>query len=307
MNLIKEIKEFIKNNKKPLIVLLGPTASGKTGLSLKIAKEINGEIISTDSRQIYREMEVGTDSILPEDQCGVPHHMLGITAPDSPLTLADYKEMALNVIEGIYKRGNLPILVGGTGLYVSAIIEGYDVPRIPPNKKLREELEKMAKEKGNEYLHKRLAKVDPETAENIHPNNLRYVIRAIEINETKGENKKDSKRVNGFHPFLIGIVWPRKELYDRVNLRVDLQLKRGLVDEVRKLVARGYDENLPAMSSLGVKEIIPYVKGEMSLEECVEILKRNTRRYAKRQMTWLKRYDNVQWLTPEDLEKIIKE
>ena len=310
MALLKDLTSFTKSAKKPLIVILGATAAGKTEISLKIAHHINGEIISTDSRQIYQEMDIGNDIILPEEQDGVPHHMLAIAKPDETITLAEYKDMAMKIIDEIYERGAIPMLVGGTGLYISAIIEGYDVPRIPADKKLREKLEKEVKEKGPESIHKKLEKLDPEAAERIHPNNVRYVIRAIEVAShaaKRSDLKKTKKKSPSFDTYMIGIKRPREEIYQRINDRVDQgQVQRGLVEEVRKLVEKGYDENLPAMSSLGVKEIIPYIKGEMPLEECLEILKRNTRRYAKRQTTWLKRYKDVNWLTTDEVEKVVE-
>ncbi|MBI4975072.1 tRNA (adenosine(37)-N6)-dimethylallyltransferase MiaA [Candidatus Peregrinibacteria bacterium] len=330
MPLKSDLKKIIKSSNKPLIVVLGPSASGKTDLSLKIAKEIDGEIISTDSRQIYKGMRIAADTILSKSQKGIPHHMIEIVSPDKTLSLAEYKEEALKIIEKIYKKGKTPILVGGTGLYISAIIEGYNIPKIPPNKKLRATLQKEAKEKGNIYVHEKLKKLDQNTAEKIHPNNLRYVIRAIEVSLAKNKNKimrahgasaqrgeqsgfascetkraYQAKENPKFDLFIIGISWPREELYERIAARVDRQVERGLVDEIKKLLSKGYKKNLPSMSALGAKEIIPYIKGKKSLEECITILKMNTKRYAKRQMTWFRRYDNVKWLTPKELKKYI--
>ncbi|HPU94854.1 MAG TPA: tRNA (adenosine(37)-N6)-dimethylallyltransferase MiaA [Candidatus Gracilibacteria bacterium] len=302
-DLKKELKSFLKKAKNPLIVVLGPTASGKTALSIEIAHLVKGEIISTDSRQIYKGMEIGTDAISEKEQDGVPHHMLGIVTPDREFSLAEYKDEALKKIEEIKKRGNIPMLVGGTGLYISSIMEGYDVPRIAPNKKLREKLYKEAEKHGNEYLHARLAKLDAASAEKIHPNNVRYVVRAIEINLLGGKNKIDNKKKKSpFDIFMVGLEWPRDELYERIDMRVDRQLERGLIDEVKKLLKK-YDEDLPAMSSLGLKEIVPYIKGEKSLEECTEILKKNTRNYAKRQLTWFRRYKNINWIPCETTKK----
>jgi len=305
-DLKRELKSFLKKAKNPLIVVLGPTASGKTGLSIEIAHLIKGEIISTDSRQIYKGMEIGTDAISEKEQDGVPHHMLGIVTPDREFSLAEYKDEALKKIEEIKKRGNIPMLVGGTGLYISSIMEGYDVPRIAPDKKLREKLYKEAEKYGNEYLHAKLAKLDPVSAKKIHPNNVRYVVRAIEINLSSGKNKIDKKKkTQSFDVLMIGLEWPRDELYERIDMRVDRQFERGLVKEVKKLLKK-YDENLPAMSSLGVKEIVPYIKGEKSLDECVKILKKNTRNYAKRQLTWFRRYENINWIqckTPKKPQK----
>ncbi len=296
MNLLKDLKSFLKTTKNPLIVILGPTASGKTAISLKIAKEIDGEIISTDSRQIYRGLEIGSDALPKDQQEGIPHHMMGIVDPDREYSLAEYKDEAEKIITEIRKRDHIPMLVGGTGLYISALTENYDVPRVPPDKKLREELYKEAEEKGGEALHARLAELDPEAANAIHPNNLRYVVRALEINLKTGKPKQDTKTSEP-NPdvFMIGIERPREEIYERINERVDTQDQRGLIDEVTKLLDKGYDENLPSMTSLGVKEIIPFIRGEQTLEECKETLKQNTRNYAKRQGTWFRRYPQIHW------------
>jgi len=303
MNILKEVKNFVKSHKKPLIVVLGPTASGKTDLSLQIAKAINGEIISTDSRQLYKGLEIGSDIIPEEKREGVIHHMLGISEPKNTITLAEYQDMANAEIKEIFKRKHIPMLVGGTGLYISAITQGYQLPRMEPDLKLRARLFKQAEKHGNEYLYKKLQKLDPAAAKRIHPNNIVYVTRAIEINMIKKENKKDAQIDPQYDVFMVGIEWPREKLYERIGLRVDNQIKRGLVKEVKTLLKKGYNETLPAISSLGAKEIIPYIRGESTLEECVELLKKNTRNYAKRQMTWFRRYKNVKWLKPEDLNK----
>jgi len=202
------------------------------------------------------------------------------------------------------------MLVGGTGLYISAITEGYDVPRVPADKAFRAKIQEEADEKGTHYIHKRLQKLDPEAAKKIHPNNLRYVIRALEINLKTGENKIDKKSpttetTTQFDTFMIGIDWPREELYERVEQRVEIQLKRGLVKEVENLLANKYDPELPAMSSLGAKELFPFIQGEATLEECTDQLKQNTRNYAKRQMTWFRKYKDIHWITPEELDKML--
>ncbi|MEK7672255.1 MAG: tRNA (adenosine(37)-N6)-dimethylallyltransferase MiaA [Patescibacteria group bacterium] len=304
MDLKKDLRKFLKTAKKPLIVVLGPTASGKTDLALKLAKMVKGEIISTDSRQIYRDMDISTDAILEKNQEKIPHHLLRITDPDQTFTLAEYSDLALKTIKAIYKKKKIPLLVGGTGLYISSIIEGYKVPKIAPDKKLREKLTKEAEKKGNEFLYKKLVELDPEAAKTIHPNNLRYVIRALEINMTGGQNKVDDKsKKSPFDLFIVGVEWPREKLYERINKRVDQQIKRGLVKEVETLLKK-YDAKLPSMSSLGIKEIVPHVNGKKKLEECVETLKQNTRNYAKRQLTWFRRYDDINWLKPSEVKKI---
>ncbi|MBU1151207.1 tRNA (adenosine(37)-N6)-dimethylallyltransferase MiaA [Patescibacteria group bacterium] len=303
MDLLKDLTSFVETAKKPLVVILGPTAAGKTAISLKIAKHINGEIISTDSRQIYKYMDIATDVISPQEQDNIPHHLLTFAEPDQLIDMATYKNLALKKIEEIYSRKHIPMLVGGTGLYISAIIEGYNLPSVPPNPKLRLELEQQAKNEGKESVHDILKKLDPKSAEKIHPNNLRYTIRAIEI--AKSGQKPNQKQKSPFDLFTIGLTLPREELYEKINNRVDQQKNSGLLEEVQNLTNKGYDENLPSMTSLGVKEIIPYLRGEMPLENCLETLKQNTRHYAKRQLTWLKRYDNVNWLSKEDVQEIL--
>jgi tRNA dimethylallyltransferase len=299
-DLVENLEKFLEKAEKPLIVILGPTASGKTSLSLDLAAQFDGEIISTDSRQIYRHMDIATDAILEKDMKGISHHLLRIVEPDQVLTLAEYKALALEKIEEIYSRKKVPILAGGTGLYITSIIEGYSVPRVAPNEKLRQRLTEEAKKYGNEYLYNKLKELDPQAAEKIHPNNLRYVIRAIEINKETGGNKQDQKmHKSPFDVFMIGINWPREKLYQRINARVDQQRDSGLLEEVKALLAKDYARDLPSMTSLGVKEIIPYLENEMSLDDCLEILKQNTRRYAKRQMTWFRRYQNVYWINKD--------
>lgn len=304
MNLIEDCTSFIKGKSEPIIVILGPTASGKTSLSLNIAKAINGEVISTDSRQIYREMPITTAVATKEEQDGVPHHLLEFRNPNQALSLGEYKDLATQKINEIYERGAIPILVGGTGLYISAIIEDYDIPRIPPNTLLREQLQREVEAHGSEFIHEKLERLDPESAKKIHPNNVPYIVRAIEINLFSGSKKID-KKSSKYSAFIIGIDWPREELYERINKRTDIMLKNGMLKEVQALLDRGYDEKLPSMTSVGVKEIIPYLKGEEALEQSLETLKRNTRRYAKRQMTWFRRYDNVKWITPDQLKNVV--
>lgn len=300
MNILSKIKNHIKDNPKPLIVILGPTAAGKTAFSLKLAKEINAEIISTDSRQIYREMRISTDALAPEEQGAVPHHLIEICDPDQTLSMAEYRDRALQIIEEIYQRGHVPMLVGGTGLYISAIAEDYQLTRVPPNPKLRAKLEK----EDADELHQRLKKQDPQAAENIHPNNKRYTIRALEILASGQKKSSEKAEKSPFQTLMIGIQRPREEIYQRIEKRVDEQIERGLIGEVKGLLEK-YDPQLPSMSSLGVKEIIPYIKGEQSLEEASNILKQNTRHYAKRQMTWFRRYNDVLWLTPEEITEIL--
>ncbi|KAB3534044.1 tRNA (adenosine(37)-N6)-dimethylallyltransferase MiaA [Alkaliphilus pronyensis] len=280
-------------------MIFGPTAVGKTKTSIKIAEKLNGEIISADSMQIYRYMDIGTAKPTVEEQGGIPHHLLNAVYPDEEFTVADFQEEAKALITDITSRNKLPIVVGGTGLYFNSLIYNMDFTNTISNWQLRQKLEAEAKSKGNKHLHDKLREIDPAAAVRIHPNNVKRVIRALEVNYEGGENMGSFKEDispnddNDFH--IIGLNREREELYNRINQRVDIMLEQGLVEEVKALLAKGYSTELIAFKGLGYKEIIKYLKGECSLEEAVEVLKRDTRRYAKRQLTWFKRYDNVSW------------
>lgn len=297
----KEIKEFLslckKSNSKPLIVVFGPTASGKTAFSVELAKEIDAEIISADSRQIYKEMPISTALVTKEEMQGIPHHMIAFRKADEPLSMAEYKEMATKFIEDIIKRNKIPMLVGGTGLYISSIIDNYQMPEVPPNKKLRKELEELAKEKGKEAVHEILKKLSPKKADEIHANNLRYTVRAIEIAKSNAKQMPTIGKPK-FQTFIINLEWPRDLLYNRINQRVEMMINQGLIEEINSLLKKNYENTLPAMTSVGVKEIIPYLEGKTTKEDAVELLKKNTRNYAKRQITWSKRYKNVLNICP---------
>ncbi len=306
MNFLEDIETFLRagDTKKPaLIVVLGPTASGKTLLSLKLAHLFGGEIVNADSRQIYRGMDIGTDKLPVQKQEGIRHHLYDIVNPDGEFTVAEYKRLALKTIDEIRMRGNVPILCGGTGLYISAVIENYQIPEVPPQPDLREKYEIFFKENGAEALHRLLQEKDPDTAEKIHPNNVRYVIRALEINEFTGTDRRERRGAPIFNVFMIGIDLDRDELYERINRRVDELIGNGLINEVKTLLMKGYSEKLSSMSSLGYPEIISYIKGEISLEEAAEEIKKNTRNYAKRQMTWLRRYHEVHWINRTEVDK----
>lgn len=290
--------------KPPLIVVLGPTASGKTSLSIRIAKAFNGEVVSADSRQIYKYMDVVTEKVTEAEMQGVPHYLINIVEPDGEFTLADFKRHALKYITEILRRRHVPILCGGTGLYVNTIVENYQIPQVAPNFGLRQELNRYFERYGALALHKLLQERDPEAAEKIHPNNVRYVIRALEINLGGNMNKRDEKGEQQFNVFSVGIDWPREVLYDRINRRIDAQVDRGVLNEVKTLLMKGYGESLPSMSSLGYSELISYVKGQTDLQSALENFKKNTRNYAKRQLTWFRRYKDVRWIPPEELEEI---
>jgi tRNA dimethylallyltransferase len=310
MPTIERVRTFLleaeKTGKKPLLVVLGPTASGKTAFSLKLALEVDGEIISTDSRQIYREMDLGTDKISPKIRAKVPHHMIDIRDPDQPYSLADFQREAKRVIADIHRRKKVPMLVGGTGLYISSIVNNYQLPTAPPDQKIRQELEKELEKEGAESLHKMLSELDPLAASKIHPNNHRYLIRALEINLTTQKTTEEQKKTKEcpYEVFQIGINWPNEVLYDRINRRVGEQVEEGLVEETQKLYAR-YDKTLPSMTGLGYKQIIQYLDGDISLDEAAELIRQETRAYARRQRTWFKRDQSIYWVSGEQLAKEI--
>jgi len=290
--------EKILKKPNPLIVILGPTASGKTALSLSLAKKYNCEIISADSRQIYKYMNISTDKISRRQMRGIRHHLIDFVEPDQIYTVAEWKRDALKIMDDIYKRNKIPMIVGGTGLYINSIIYNYDIPPIPPRIDFRRRLESLAKKYGVSYLYKKLQKIDPHAAAKILPNNMRYIIRALEINKFSGSNKIDSRaRRLRKNTILIGIKHSREELYRRIDERIDKQIKRGLFNEAKQLLKK-YDPNLPSMTAIGCKEILPYLRGEKSLAETIQRLKYNTHNYARRQIAWFKRIKNIIWLKP---------
>jgi tRNA dimethylallyltransferase len=302
---LESLIEDLLQKPNPLLVILGPTASGKTAFSLHIAKKYHGEILSTDSRQIYKQLAISTEKILPQDQQGVPHHLIDFVEPDQVYTAAQYKEDAAKIISEITARGNLPMLVGGTGLYISSIIHNYEIPKIPPQKELREKLQKEAEEHGIDFLYQKLKAIDPRTAETIHPNNLRYIIRALEMNEVTHQNKVDKKSQSPYSTLIIGIDWPREKLYKRINSRVDSQIARGLLEEIQSVLKKGYAPDLPSMTSIGCKELMPYFSGKMTLDEAKEIIQGNTRKYARRQITWFRREKNIHWIHGEKIRNFL--
>ncbi len=294
-----------------IIVLLGPTASGKTDLGLLLAKNFNGEIISADSRQVYKKMNIGTakpDGVWKNSTYivdSVPHYAIDIVNPDQDFSLADYKAMANQVIADILRRKKLPIVVGGTGLYIQALVENLDIPKVEPDKKLREELEK----KTLPELVKMLEKIDPASAKKIDLKNPRRVLRALEVFISSGESffAQRTKSKPLYSTLQIGLDWPREELYRRIDARVDKQVEEGLVEETKQL-AEEYGWALPSMSGIGYKQIGLYLRGKATLAEAVEILKRDTRRYAKRQLTWFKRDKNIVWIKNDTpVEGLVKD
>lgn len=283
--------------KRPLILIAGPTASGKTKTSVLLAKAIDGEIISADSMQIYKGMDIGTAKVKPEEMQGVPHYMIDEWEPDFPCSVATFKERVNGYIEAIYAKGKTPILVGGTGFYINAILFDTQFEETDPNTAYRESLAEFARQEGAEALHKKLQEVDPQGALEIHPNNVKRVIRALEYYHETGEPisshnaKEREKRAENESPYeytFFALTMERSLLYNRINQRIDEMMAEGLLEEVKRIYEAGYDEELPALKAIGYKEFFPYFRGEMSLEACVEKLKQNTRNYAKRQLTWFK-------------------
>ncbi|MCK8825026.1 tRNA (adenosine(37)-N6)-dimethylallyltransferase MiaA [Fuchsiella alkaliacetigena] len=285
---------------EPLIVLLGTTAVGKTELSLELAKELDAEIISGDSMQVYKGMDIGTAKLAPEKREKIPHHMLDILSPEEEFSVADFQARVDELIPEIIERGKVPLLVGGTALYLKALIQGFIFPEMETDWELRERLEKEAEEKGTEYVHQKLAEVDPQLAQKLHPNDLRRVIRGIEVYRQTGKTstyfkKQAQKRPPRYQALKIGLKRDRKEIYQRINQRVDKMIKQGLVEEVKGLYQAGYDRDLVSMQGLGYKEIIGYLEGEYDLEEAIRLIKRNTRHFAKRQLTWFRKDEEINW------------
>lgn len=295
------------NKNKKLIAVAGPTASGKTALAVQLALHYNGEVVSNDSMQIYKGMEIGTAAPTIEERLGVPHHLVGICTPDTDFSCADYSELGKKCADEIMERGKLPVFCGGTGLYLDAVTSISNYSEGVKNEALREALTRQAEEFGNEAVHKKLRAVDPDAADAIHPNNVRRVIRAIEIFETTGIPKTewDRRSKDAIPPYDAKIVvlefLNRELLYERIDRRVDLMLEAGLENEARKLFAEGLiSEKSPAYQAIGYKELLPYFAGEESLSDGAERIKQNSRRYAKRQITWFKRYKDAIVIHPDN-------
>jgi len=297
-----------------LVVILGPTAVGKTEIAVEVAKKIQGEIISVDSMLIYRYMNIGTAKPTLEERQGIPHYLIDIVNPDQAFSVADFRQVAEKAIETIKAKGKIPVLAGGTALYLKALTEEYFFPEIEADWDLREKLNEEAEKFGNQYLHDKLNKVDSIAAVRLHPNDLRRVIRALEIYYLTGiplsvQPKKENR--SNYQIVKIGLIRPREEIYARINQRVEKMLAEGLVEEVGRLLESGYDEYLISMQGLGYKQIVPYLKGLYSLERAVELLKRDTRHFAKRQLTWLRKDETIRWLElnngkSETVEEIMK-
>ena len=284
-----------------LAVIAGPTGVGKTASSIEIAKALNGEIICCDSMQIYKDMDIGTAKVTPEEMQGVPHHMVDVVSPEQNFSVCDYARMCKDVIEDIHRRGKLPVMVGGTGLYIDTVVDGIDFADSCTDEAYRREMEEVAESRGCEYLHSLLAQVDAESAEAIHPNNIKRVIRALEYHKLTGtpisEHNRESKKTPSPYSYCyMCLTRERDELYSRIDKRVDIMLDDGLVQEVRALLDRGISRDCTSMQAIGYKEVAEYLCGDTDYDTMVEILKRNTRRYAKRQLTWFRRREDVEFV-----------
>lgn len=298
---------------KQIIVVAGPTAVGKTKYAIEAAKAFNGEVVSCDSMQLYKYMDIGSAKPTKDELAQVPHHLVDFVEPKDAFSVAEYQKLAKEAISQIFEKAKTPVIAGGTGLYLNSILYDMDFSNAEANEELRKELEREASEFGPEFLHDKLKSLDEEAAERIHPNNVKKVIRAIE-GAMAGDKIRDFKnctqKCKDYDRILIGLTRDREELYDRINLRVDLLVEEGLFDEVEGLVKSGLTEDDIAMKGIGYKEIIGYFNGQYSKEEAIELTKKNTRHLAKRQITWFKRYEDIHWINIsefEDDETAIKE
>lgn len=284
-----------------LIIISGPTAVGKTGISIKLAKEIGGEIISADSMQIYKNMDIGSAKVSEDEMDGIPHHLLGIIEPKERFSVADFKERAEEAIKGIYSRGKIPIIVGGTGLYINSLIYNYDFADANKDEDYRSYLQGIADEKGKEYLHEMLKEVDTDSYLRLSINDLKRVIRALEVVKVTG--KTISELYKNENPYDVNynlsyfvLTMNRETLYSRINERVDIMMENGLLEEVVKLKNQGYTGDMQAMKGIGYKEILEYLNGDITFDEAVEKIKKGSRNYAKRQLTWFRKDKRVNWV-----------
>lgn len=304
MNALDEKNE---NEYRPMIVLTGPTAVGKTKLSIALAKAACGEIISADSMQVYRHMDIGSAKITPEEMQGVPHHLIDILEPWENFNVVIFKEKCEEALRGIYERGHIPIVTGGTGFYIQALLRDIDFTENDENSEYREYLEKLAAKEGAERLHEMLSEVDPASAEAIHANNVKRTIRALEFFHQTGErisrhNEKEKQKTSAYNSCYFVLNDERERLYARIEKRIDEMLKTGLVEEVKALKNMGCQRGMVSMQGLGYKELLAWLDGECTYEQAVEILKRDTRHFAKRQLTWFRREKDVVWVNKNEFD-----
>ncbi len=290
--------------KKPLIILTGPTAVGKTALSIKLAKAIQGEIISADSMQVYRGMDIGSAKVTTEEMDGVPHYLIDVLDPDEEFNVVVFQKLAREAMEKIYANGHIPIIAGGTGFYIQAILNEIAFTETETDDSYRKQLEQQAQEYGAQRLHDQLKEVDPQAAVDIHPNNVKRVIRALEFYKETGtkiseHNEAERQKQSPYNFAYFVLNMDRQKLYERIELRIDQMLEQGLIEEVRQLQEKGCHAGMVSMQGLGYKEILAYLQGECTLEEAIYILKRDTRHFAKRQLTWFRREREVCWIEKE--------
>ncbi len=298
-------------NKPKVIVICGPTASGKTALSIQLAQKINGEIISSDSMQIYKDMNIGTAKPDKQEMQGIKHYLLDFVEPNQRYSVADYKKDAENAIEDILQKGKVPIIVGGTGLYVDSLIYGIEYPNIEFDENYRKKLEKRAEKEGLEKLYEKAKKIDPQAMKKISRNDQKRILRVLEIynatGKTKTEQEIESRKNEVKYDYRVfAINMDREKLYDRINKRVDIMIQKGLIEEVENLLKK-YNEFPTAMQGLGYKEVVEYIQGKVLKEDMIENIKRESRRYAKRQITWFKKNKQTIWIGPNDLQMILNE
>ena len=299
---------------KNIVIICGPTASGKTAAAVELAKRINGEIVSADSMQIYKFMNIGSAKPTAEEMGGIPHYMIDIIYPFQEFSVALYRQLAGEVIDNIISRGKVPIIAGGTGLYINSLTYPMDFTQTSEDKEYRNYLWSIGEEKGNDYLHSLLKEIDPESYERLFPNDRKRVIRALEVYKHTGKTisqyqaESKSKPIE-YNPAYIGLTMDRQRLYNRINLRVDKMFEQGLVDEVKFLYEMGYNINMPSMQAIGYKELFDYFSGSCTLEEAKDNIKQSSRRYAKRQLTWFRREDRIHWVESDkynSLDEIIE-
>lgn len=293
------------HHERPLIVILGPTAVGKTTFAVDLALALNGEIVGADSRQIYRYMDIGTAKPTTEQRDSVPHHLIDLVAPDENLTLANYQRRAYSEIDAIQQRGRIPILVGGTGQYITAITEGWSIPEVPPNEPLRAELEDHAREHGALPLHQRLEQIDPAAAARIHPNNVRRVIRALEVCLETGKSisQLQQKHPPPYRILELGLTLDRHLLYERADKRIDSMMQQGFLEEVRWLLNAGYDRSLPSMSGLGYAQLAAHLTNHYPLQTAIQDTITATHDFIRRQFTWFRGHDNgIMWHNTQQVD-----
>ena len=290
---------------KPMIILTGPTAAGKTELSIKLAEAVGGEIISADSMQVYKKMNIGTAKIMPEEMDGIPHYLVDELEPDEEFHVVRFQQMAKRAAEKIYEKGKIPIVVGGTGFYIQALLYDIDFSEEDADRGYRDRLKKLAEEKGNGYLHRMLAEVDPESAQAVYHYNIKSVTRALEFYEKTGtkismHNEQERTKESRYNFVYFVLTHERKILYDRINQRVDRMIEAGLIDEVRQLACEGYTKDMVSMQGIGYKEVFDYLEGKQDLAETAERIKKDTRHFAKRQLTWFRREKEVTMINRQD-------